>query len=227
MFSEDIRLIFDLPDGRLLFANGDLDVWAEHLTWCYRFLGVEEGATIAVQDFGTSPLSFLGSALLMPTLKAGVAERLSGRFICLDASSEKVTLTPAVMTQITVDVLVVRSEVVNLLLEVSRRVGLDLEDGKHTMIVAFNGEQPVRRREKAWSYLLEVEPTLLLAPQCRSCGCFHLRAGFYALAGEQVRNLRLPSAQPHRFRRLEAAKRGGCKLSPDDWCIRLPMDAEA
>ena len=120
MRTEKARLIFDVPDGRLCFADGDLDTWAEHLTWCYRLMGVEEGATIAVQDFGSSPLSFLGSALLMPGLARGVAERLGGRFVGLDASPERVTLTPAVLDQLAVDVLVVRSSVADLLHEMSQ-----------------------------------------------------------------------------------------------------------
>ncbi len=62
MLPDGVRLSFDVPGGQLLFGDGDLDVWAEHLVWCYRMLGVEDGATIAVQDYGTSPLAFLSSS---------------------------------------------------------------------------------------------------------------------------------------------------------------------
>src|SRR5271167_451039 len=113
--TENAYLLFDVPGGRLAFGDGDLDIWAEHRTWCYRMMGIADGATIAVQDFGSSPISFLGSSLLMPGLQRGVAERIDGRFICLDASAERVTLTPALLSQLSVDALVIREDVIELL----------------------------------------------------------------------------------------------------------------
>jgi len=225
--TEKARLIFDVPDGRLCFADGDLDTWAEHLTWCYRLMGVEEGATIAVQDFGSSPLSFLGSALLMPGLERGVAERLGGRFVGLDASPERVTLTPAVLDQLTVDVLVVRSSVADLLHEMSQRAHRGVARTPTRTIVAFRDDQPAPARVAPWRYLLQIESALLLAPECSSCRRFHLRAGFYALREGVVRNSRLRSARPYRLQGAEELEPGRCSAGPDDWYIRYPGWAAA
>ncbi len=227
MRTEKARLIFDVPDGRLCFADGDLDTWAEHLTWCYRLMGVEEGATIAVQDFGSSPLSFLGSALLMPGLERGVAERLGGRFVGLDASPERVTLTPAVLAQLAVDVLVVRSSVADLLHEMSQRAHRGVERTMTRTIVAFRDDQPASVRAAPWRYLLQIESALLLAPECSSCRRFHLRAGFYALREGVVRNSRLRSARPYRLQGAEVLEPGRCSAGPDDWYIRYPSRAAA
>ncbi len=227
MRTEKARLIFDVPDGRLCFADGDLDTWAEHLTWCYRLMGVEEGATIAVQDFGSSPLSFLGSALLMPRLARGVAERLGGRFVGLDASPERVTLTPAVLDQLAVDVLVVRSSVADLLHEMSQRAHRGVERRTTRTIVAFRDDQPASVRAVPWRYLLQIESALLLAPECPSCRRFHLRAGFYALRDGVVRNSRLRSARPYRLQGAEVLEPGRCSAGPDDWYIRYPGRAAA
>jgi hypothetical protein len=221
MRTEKSDLIFDVPYGRLRFAPGDLDTWAEHLTWCYRLMGVGDGATIAVQDFGGSPLSFLGSSLLMPNLAQGVAERLGGRFVGLDASPERVTLTPAVLAQMAVDVLVVRSSVADLLQQVGQRArGFDRARAR--TIVAFRDDEPIPVRTMPWRYLLHVEAALLLAPECPACGRFHLRGGFYALKGSLVRNLRLGSARPHRLQGAEILEPGHCRSGLDDWCIRYP-----
>lgn len=227
MRTEKAALIFDVPDGRLRFGQGDLDTWAEHLTWCYRLMGVGEGATIAVQDFGSSPLSFLGSSLLMPNLAQGVAERLGGRFVGLDASPERVSLTPAVLAQLAVDVLVVRSNVADLLHELGQRAPRAFARASASTIVVFRDDEPMPVRTIPWRYLLHVESALLLAPECAACGKFHLRGGFYALKGSVVRNLRLNSARPHRLRSAEVLEPGHCHAGPDDWCVRYPARAAA
>lgn len=220
MGPDPIWLQFEVPGGRLEFGAGDLDLWAEHLTWCYGFLGVGAGSTIAVQDFGASPLSFLGSSLLMPTLGRGVAERLGGRFLCLDASGERITLTPALLRQLAVDVLVARADALPPLLDAARKQDLDLDGARPRVVVAWDGEEPPVTRE-TWSFLLHVEASLLVAPGCRRCGGFHLRPGLYRLEGDLVRNLRCPSAAPHRLPPLREAPRTGCDRSPADLCLFL------
>lgn len=216
-------LIFEVPDGRLCFADGDLDTWAEHLTWCYRLMGVEQGATIAVQDFGSSPLSFLGSSLLMPGLRRGVAERLEGRFICLDASAERVTLTPALLAQLAVDALVIRDDIIELLAAELRKQG---ELARHAMktIVVFGDQPPALdpARAQPWRHLMHVERALLLAPECAACGCLHLRGGFYQVDGATIRNLKL-AAPPYDLARGELIPAGRCAAGPHDWGIQLPI----
>jgi hypothetical protein len=184
-------LTFDVPQGRLGFSVGDLDVWAEHLTWCLTIQGVREGATVAVQDFGSSPLSFLGSALLMPELEQGVAERLQGRFIGLDASAERVALTSGVLSQADPDVLIVRGAVLPLLRQMVANAGVELEREGRTIIVAFDRDPPRLPENGSWYALWHVESSLLLAPECPDCGCFHVRERCYAIEGLRVANRHL------------------------------------
>jgi hypothetical protein len=224
--TENANLFFDVPGGSLAFGNGDLDVWAEHLTWCYRMMGIADGTTIAAQDFGSSPISFLGSNLLMPGLRRGVAERIDGRFICLDASAERITLTPALLTQLKVDALVVRDDIVELLAAELRKKG-SAELAKQTMkttIVVFGDTLPANSptRTQPWRYLMHVERTLLLAPECAQCGCFHLRGGFYEAQGATIRNLKL-AVPPYNLSRAGLIPAGRCAAGPDDWSIRLPI----
>jgi hypothetical protein len=225
VLTDSASIFFDVPGGRLCFANGDLDVWAEHLTWCYRMMGVKDGATIATQDFGSSPVSFLGSKLLMPGLRRGVAERIDGRFICLDASAERVTLTPALLAQLPVDALVVRADIVELLAAELRKKG-SADLARHLMktIVVFGEDAPALNpaRAKPWRHLMHIERSLLLAPECADCGCLHLRAGFYDVDGGTIRNLKL-DLPPYDLARGELMPPGRCAASPDDWTIQLPI----
>lgn len=224
---EQPRLMFDVPGGRLIFGARDLDLWAEHLTWCYRMLGVPDGATIAVQDFGNSPLSFLGSRLLMPWLDAGIAERMDGRFIGLDASSERTTLTPALLNQLTVDALVIRWEVVELLqLELRKKGVPDLSHFGMKIIVAINDEPQALATEwpNGWRRLLHIESSLILAPDCEQCGCFHLRDGIYETGGREIRNHRL-AAPAHELSSGEIIPAGGCAGGGSSWRIRLEDSA--
>ena len=223
MPTENAYLLFDLPGGRLAFAEGDLDTWAEHLTWCYRMMGIADGATIAVQDFGSSPISFLGSSLLMPGLQRGVAERIDGRFICLDASAERVTLTPALLSQLSVDALVIREDVIELLsAELRKREFVALAKRPMKTIVVFGDEPPSFNpgRPAPWRHLMHVESTLLLAPQCVKCDCFHFRQGFYEIDGRTIRNLRL-TAPPCDLPRGELFPPSHCAAGIGDWCIGL------
>ncbi len=221
MPTENPYLLFDVPGGRLAFGDGDLDIWAEHLAWCYRMMGIADGATIAVQDFGSSPISFLGSSLLMPGLQRGVAERIEGRFICLDASAERVTLTPALLAQLAVDALVIREDVLELLsAELHKKGFAALAQRAMKTIVVFGDEPPALNpgRLQPSRHLMHVESALLLAPQCVKCECFHLREGFYQVDGRIIRNLRLP-APAYDLPRGELFSPSHCAAGIGDWCI--------
>lgn len=218
-------LSFAVPGGRLDFDPGDLDPWAEHLAWCYRMLGVRDGDTIALQDFGPSPLSFLAATLATPLLQAGVAERLKGRVICLDASHERVALTPSLLLQVRPDVLVVRGEVATLLTGTARGRGLDLSNGGSTrLILAVPEDRPLEPPSGDWRRLLLVERAMLVAPLCERCGDFHLNAARYQFDGTTAQALRPAGAQSHTFHRLRSSCRGGCPAGPDDWRLRLDLD---
>jgi hypothetical protein len=218
---DGVRLSFDVPGGRLFFGDRDLDIWAEQLVWCYRMLGVEDGATIAVQDYGTSPLAFLGSSSLMPHLRRGVAERLHGRVVCLDASPERVALTPAIAEQLQIDVLVVRAEVLAVLLANDERSGGGLLARCRSLILAVDGAPPEVECAREPRHLLNVESGLLLAPECSECRHFHLRHGVYRRAGSRVVNLRADSAAEVRLRMVGRSGTGSCRRGPKDDCVRI------
>lgn len=204
----------------LCLAIDELGDWAEHISWCYRFLGIGEGTTVAIQDFGASPLSLLASSLFLPIDGGGVAERLNGRVVCLDASVEKVILTPAALRQVHPDALVIRADMAPLLIEQAKRDGVRLEDARLVLVVS--DERLAAVPDPGWDRLLLIGETLLIAPGCRVCEHFHLREGVYDVAEGVVVNLRHPAAVPHRGSWREGAAQRGCPTRPGDWL--LPVD---
>lgn len=196
-----------------------LDRWAEHLTWCYRMLGVRDGASIGVVDFGVSPVGFLGSRFLTPGLEQGVAERLAGTTICLDASWERVTLVPSVLGQFPINVLVVRNEVRPLLETTCRDAGVELE---RLLLIDVVGLSPRAwgAASPAWKRLLVIEAAMLMAPQCDGCGAMHLAASRYDVDPETrtvtAVALSLTQAVPAGF----VLEEPGCELGPADWLLR-------
>lgn len=212
--------VIDASGGALAFGEGELDAWARHLAWCYRLLGVDAGETIALQDFGSSPLSFLSSTQLTPTLEAGVDELLGVRTVYLDASQERLALTGAVLEQARPDVLVVRADVTGALHGVLAYQGLDLRSGPPPRVVVATEDGWPPLPAPHWRRLLCAERSLLLAPECSACGCFHICEALYELAGQEVRNLLMPTLEPHPLRLAEPARRG-CPAGERDWLVRL------
>lgn len=225
MSAEAPALRFDVPGGTLVFARDELDPWAEHLTWCYRFLGVGRGATLAVQDFGSSAVSFLGSALLMPGLERGVAERLGGRFLGLDASPERVLLTPSVLEQVNPDALVVRDAVLPLLEQHAAERGEPLDREGRVRVVVRDRLGRETELAPGWRELLHVEAALLLAPRCEACGSYHLRAGIYAVEDGAVVNRRAPWARKLPLSPPARVADGPCERGPED--LRLDDESPA
>jgi hypothetical protein len=161
----------------------------------------------------------------MPGLRRGVAERIDGRFICLDASVERVTLTPALLAQLAVDALVIRDDIVELLAAELRKKGsAELATRAMKTIVVFGDEPPARSptRAQPWRHLMHVERALLIAPECADCGRFHLRGGFYEVEGATIRNLKL-AVPPYELSRGELIPAGRCAAGLDDSAIQLPI----
>jgi hypothetical protein len=225
MQSEHKVLSFGLPDGRIELRQGELDKWAEHLTWCYQLAGVQTDATIGVVDFGTSPIAFLGSRLLMPTLEAGVAERLPGRIICLDASRERVALVPSILSRVALDVLVIREEMIPVLLSYCKEAGTTLDNLK--IIRSFNfglRRAPSDLMPLSGSRLLMIEETMLMAPQCVICGALHLRASHYMFdPTTNYVTTRDTSFQQELPKTLRANTKG-CAEGKDDWLIPISTE---
>ena len=216
----EMTLSFGLPDGRLDLRAADLDHWAEHLTWCCRLMGMSEGATIGVIDFGTSPVAFLGSAMLTPMLGSGLAERLPGRVICLDASRERVALVPSIIRQVAFDALIVRAEAVPALVTYCREADQPL-DG--ILVITTFG---MDRRDPGFAFargrrMAVAEAGMLLAPECAVCGKLHLRHSHYDQTPEgDAVVARLNGAAvvlPDDMR----PEPPGCPAGPQDWRISL------
>ena len=211
---------FDYPEGTLWLREEDLDFWAEHCTWCLRALGVEDGAMIGIEDYGTSPLSYLSSSLFMP-LGEGFADRLRGSAVCVDASHQRVAMTVGLVGLLPVDTLIVRSEVAAVVLDSARREGVLLEQRVKRLVQTLDGLPP-GGFDPRFGYLLVGEASLLIAPYCRTCGGFHLRDGYYDVEGRSVHNRKHPGAPAWEAPTGAETAPGACRDRPHDIILRLP-----
>jgi len=222
----EAEILFAQPTGYdLRLATGCLDGLADHLTWCYRFLGVEPGASIGVLDFGASPVSYLGSRFLTPCLDRGVAERLPGRMICLDASRERVAMLPALLPQFELDVLVVRDEIRPLVVRVCEGAGVDLGDMLLIDTMGFRSRGSATD-PSAWRRLLIVEETMLMAPECPQCGSLHVADARYQVNTESqsiaTRGTTLEQALPSTVK----LRQDRCPVGPEDWLVSLGTERD-
>jgi len=69
-------------------ARSDLANLGRALASCWRRLGVERGATVAIYDYATSPLTLYASTGHLPHLQAGAAELVGCATICNDGLPE-------------------------------------------------------------------------------------------------------------------------------------------
>lgn len=210
---------FSLPEGVLRLPIGELDGWAEHLTGCLRFLGVESGATVGILDFGASPVAYLSSRMITAGLARGYAERLPATVICLDASRERVALAPSIMAQLPLDVVIVRHDVRPLLETVCRNLEVPLDQllVLETVGLGARGSKGGATRAKR---LLVDEVSLLMAPECATCGAFHVSPERYDVDPASGRvTARDSAADGARLPAHVLLEPGSCEREPAHWRI--------
>lgn len=119
--------------------------------------------------------------------------------------------------------LIVRAEVYGLLVSELARKNIDLHARGIRMILALSDRDPIppRGAMAPWRYLLHVESSMLIAPECPVCGCFHLRAGFYGVENGAIWNLQMSGVPPCRLRGADFMPADHCEVAPEDCCVRI------
>ncbi|MDE3077282.1 MAG: hypothetical protein KGJ86_17845, partial [Chloroflexota bacterium] len=78
------QLDYDEESLYQAFDETDLNQYAEALRRCFLQLGLRAGDTIALVDFGTSPVVYLASVCYTPYLSQGAADALGCQVVCND-----------------------------------------------------------------------------------------------------------------------------------------------
>lgn len=217
---EPWRFAVDYPGGVVWWDDLSVARWTEHIAWALRHLGVRESGLVAVADYGTSPLSFLGSSLTMP-IQQGWSERMDNAFLCIDASHQRLAVVPGLFEQLPITTLIVRGQALLPLDDLCRRNGVVLEkSGVHVIVTLDRAPAPNMVRP-GFDYLIVDEPSLTIAPVCRQCGHAHLRRNRYDHAGGQVRNRAQDGLASWDVPEAAVPAAGACPEGHGD--IRLPI----
>lgn len=185
--SDPWRFAVDYPGGVVWWDDLSVARWSEHIAWALRQLDVRESGLVAVADFGTSPLSFLGSSLTMP-IQQGWSERMDNAFLCIDASHQRLAVVPGLFEQLPITTLIVRGQALLPLDDLCRRSGVMLEKSSAQVIVTLDRPPAPNMVRPGFDYLIVDEPSLTIAPVCRHCGHAHLRRNRYAWVDGSVHN---------------------------------------
>lgn len=218
--SDPWRFAVDYPGGVVWWDDLSVARWSEHIAWAMRLLDVRESGLVAVADFGTSPLSFLGSSLTMP-IQQGWSERMDNAFLCIDASHQRLAVVAGLFEQLPITTLIVRGQALLPLDDLCRRNGVVLEKTQVQVIVTLDRAPAPNMVRPGFDYLIVDEPSLTIAPVCRHCGHAHLRRNRYRYADGLVHNLAQDGLTTWDAPETSGVAPGHCEHGHGD--IRLPI----
>jgi hypothetical protein len=205
--------------------------WSMALEQSLRLWGLGPGDTLALFDYGSSPLVLLSSSAYLPYLGQGAAQRLGVTTVCCDGVANAADRMAETVEMLDPAAIVLRAELVVPLAGALRRRGVRLRcrwvalccsEGAPRRVEAHACEQalqvPTRR-------VLRADAAFVLAPECPTCDRFHLDSDLYRLETVQgavtVTTLFARRCPSHRYLLGAAgADSPGCPAAPDSWRVR-------
>jgi hypothetical protein len=169
------------------FDGAMLRGYAEALRRCWSVLGLGKGDSVAIFDFGTSPISYLASSGFTPYLGNGAADALGCLPICNDGVANMSPRAVEILKFVRPRAMFIRRDCLYpFTVEVERQLGV-LSDYVETVVVAENEgslsphEQVLyaRRLGVPVLRLLRIDAALFLAIECPDCRLFHTWEDLY------------------------------------------------
>ncbi|MFQ5851426.1 MAG: hypothetical protein ACE5JU_12655 [Candidatus Binatia bacterium] len=155
--------------------------YAEALRRCWSLLGLGKGDTVAIFDYGTSPVSYLASSTFTPYLRQGAADALGCLPVCNDGLANMSQRAVEILKFARPRVLFVRTDCLEpLAMEIERQL-LRLADYTKALVVAENEGLPSKRDQNAYEMrlgvpvyrLLRIDVAMFLAMECPDCHLLH------------------------------------------------------
>jgi phenylacetate-coenzyme A ligase PaaK-like adenylate-forming protein len=155
--------------------------YAEALRRCWSLLGLGKGDTVAIFDFGTSPISYLASSTFTPYLGQGAADALECLPVCNDGVANMSQRAVEILRYVRPRVLFVRTDCLEpLAMEIERQL-LPLADYTKALVVAENEGLPSKRDQNTYERrlgvpvyrLLRIDAAMFLAMECPECRLLH------------------------------------------------------
>lgn len=224
----------EVPQQPAVWVGADPEevaAWSTSLEQSLRLWGLAPGDTLALFDYGSSPLVFLSSSAYLPYLGQGAAQRLGATTVCGDGTASGADRMAETVQMLDPAAIVIRSDLVGAFAAALRRRGTTLRcrwvalccpDGAPRRAEAEECERVLRVPTRR---VMRADAAFVLAPECPACQQFHLDAGLYRIetvsGAVTVTTLFARRCPAHRYR-LGAAGAGApsCPAAPSSWCLR-------
>lgn len=185
-----VTLQLDYAEATPLYLGldrADLQAYARALQRCLALLGVRAGDTLAVYDFGTSPVAYLASACSLPYLRQGAADALGCAVVCNDGVPSMAQRAVDLLRYVRPRFLLARVDCLQPLLAACEADGLVVPRHLEALVATRNeGRLDPRLREQLQQrlgvpvYLLpRSDLALFLAMECPECRCLHTWGDLY------------------------------------------------
>ncbi|MFQ5849795.1 MAG: hypothetical protein ACE5JU_04300 [Candidatus Binatia bacterium] len=155
--------------------------YAEALRRCWSLLELGKGDTVAIFDYGTSPVSYLASSTFTPYLAQGAADTLGCLPICNDGAANMIHRAVEILKFVRPRVLFVRTDCLQpLAMEIERQLPR-LADYTKALVVAENEGLLSRGDQSGYESrlgvpvyrLLRIDVAMFLAIECPGCRLLH------------------------------------------------------
>jgi phenylacetate-coenzyme A ligase PaaK-like adenylate-forming protein len=188
------QLLFQLEYGAetpvyLALDQRDLRKYAEALTGCWSLLGLGRGDSVAIFDYGTSPVSYLASSAFTPYLGRGAADLLGCLPICNDGLANMSQRALEILKFVRPHVLYLRADCLEPLCAQSISQIVRLSAYTRALVVTENEGLLAKSDQNAYEKrlglpiyrLLRSDAAMFLAMECPACRLFHSSQNLYHL----------------------------------------------
>jgi len=182
----------DYPDDTALYAGlgkRDLRHYGEALRRCLVLLGVRPGDTLALLDYGTSPVVYLMSVAYTPHLKRGAADALECTVVCNDGVPSMSSRAVEILRYVQPRYVFVRSDCLQPFLSTCEAE--HLKPGRYTeaLVVTHNDGatnpmllgRPRTRLDVPIYHLPRCDLAFFMAMECPHCRLLHSWRDLYLL----------------------------------------------
>ena len=167
--------------------SSDLQRYAHALSRCWRVLGLRRGDTVAIFDYGSSPLSYLASSLFTPYLRRGAADLLGCVPICNDGVPTMSSRAIQILKFVRPRLMFARADVLPPFVTEAQKRGFRLPGHVEALVVAENegmlpeeARQGFERRLGVPVYRMgRVDAAMFLSVECPACRFFHTWPDLY------------------------------------------------
>jgi len=165
----------------------ELNIYAEALRRCWSLFGITKGDRVAIFDYGTSPVSYLASRSFTPYLAKGAADLLGCLPICNDGAANLSQRAVEIVRFVRPRLLFLRAdclhpfaaEIHNGALRLASYVDALVAVENEGMLTAAERDSYQKSLGVPIYRLLRADAAMFLAPECPSCGLFHIWPDLY------------------------------------------------